>query len=89
MGQREYTAAVDVWSIGCIFAELLQGKALFPGLCEIDQLFQIFQIMGTPDSSVWPDFTDMPYYQEPIFPNWQGVRALSHQFMFEYIGTVF
>ena len=31
MGQRNYTAAVDIWSIGCIFAELLQGKAIFEG----------------------------------------------------------
>lgn len=31
MGQRNYTAAVDIWSIGCIFAELIQGKAIFEG----------------------------------------------------------
>lgn len=31
MGQRNYTAAVDIWSIGCIFAELIQGRAIFEG----------------------------------------------------------
>mmetsp|Transcript_36467 Transcript_36467/g.67930 ORF Transcript_36467/g.67930 Transcript_36467/m.67930 type:complete len:788 (-) Transcript_36467:10-2373(-) len=77
MGQREYTAAVDIWSIGCIFAELLQGKALFVGLCEIDQLFQIFQTLGTPDCSVWPSFTELPYYQDVIFPNFEINRLAS------------
>lgn len=74
MGQREYTAAVDIWSIGCIYAELLQGKALFAGLCEIDQLFQIFQIMGTPNAQMWPGFEELPYYQETLFPSWNTVR---------------
>ena len=88
MGQREYTAAVDVWSIGCIFAELLQGKALFAGLCEIDQLFQIFQTLGTPDSSVWPGFADLPYYQDTIFPNFEIVSIVSSWFRIHALWTL-
>ena len=52
MGQKNYTAAVDVWSCGCIFAEMLQGKPLFLGLCEIDQLLQIFFKLGVPTTEV-------------------------------------
>mmetsp|Transcript_11670 Transcript_11670/g.17681 ORF Transcript_11670/g.17681 Transcript_11670/m.17681 type:complete len:754 (-) Transcript_11670:187-2448(-) len=74
MGQNNYTAAVDVWSMGCIFAELLQGKALFEGLCEVDQIFQIFRTLGTPTTDVWDEFKSMPYYQDPLFPDWQKSR---------------
>ncbi len=41
MGQRCYTEKVDVWSIGCVFGEILCGRPLFTGISEIDQLFQV------------------------------------------------
>ena len=41
---QEYSTAVDVWSVGCIFAELLQHKPIFMGKSEIDQLNQIFKV---------------------------------------------
>ncbi len=40
---QEYSTAVDVWSVGCIFAELLQHKPVFTGKSEIDQLNYIFK----------------------------------------------
>ena len=39
---------VDMWSVGCIMAELLTGQVLFPGSDHIDQLTKILQIVGTP-----------------------------------------
>jgi cyclin-dependent kinase 2 len=48
LGSKTYSTPVDIWSIGCIFAEMLNHKPLFPGDSEIDQLYKIFQIMGTP-----------------------------------------
>jgi serine/threonine protein kinase len=74
MGQSDYTAAVDVWSVGCILAEIIQRKPLFTGLCEIDQLFQIFHKMGTPTTEEWPVFKHLPNYQSTIFPNWDSNR---------------
>ena len=47
MGDR-YFLPVDIWSAGCIFSEMALGRPLFPGICEIDQLFQIFSTLGTP-----------------------------------------
>lgn len=44
LGCKEYSTAVDVWSVGCIFAELLLMKALWPGKNEIDQLNKIFKV---------------------------------------------
>ncbi|GBG29875.1 Cyclin-dependent kinase 1 [Hondaea fermentalgiana] len=68
MGGR-YFAAVDVWSVGCVFAEMILGKPLFPGICEIDQLFQIFLKLGTPNESTWSGFSQLPNFQ-PEFPRW-------------------
>ena len=44
------TLAVDMWSVGCIMAELLTGQVLFPGADHIDQLTRILQIVGSPDT---------------------------------------
>jgi len=43
---------VDIWSVGCIMAELILGKPLFPGTDRFDQLTKIFDIVGTPDSKI-------------------------------------
>lgn len=45
---NEYATPVDMWSVGCIFAELARGKPLFEGQNEIQQCKEIFRIMGTP-----------------------------------------
>lgn len=44
----EYTNAIDVWSMGCVMAELLLGNPLFPGESGVDQLIEIIKILGTP-----------------------------------------
>ena len=51
---RKYTAAVDLWAVGAVIAELMLRKPLFPGQNDIDQIFKVFQIMGTPTESSWP-----------------------------------
>ncbi|KAJ2855233.1 Cyclin-dependent kinase catalytic subunit, partial [Coemansia erecta] len=70
MGSRHYSIGMDMWSIGCIFAEMVQRKPLFPGDSEIDEIFKIFRILGTPTEEVWPDITTLPDYK-PTFPKWQ------------------
>lgn len=44
----QYTPAIDIWSIGCIFAEVLTGKPLFPGKSVVHQLELITDLLGTP-----------------------------------------
>jgi serine/threonine protein kinase len=44
----EYTNAIDIWSMGCVMAELLLGNPLFPGDSGVDQLIEIIKILGTP-----------------------------------------
>lgn len=51
---NSYATPVDLWSCGCIFAELFLRKPFFPGQYEGDQLNQIFHILGTPSPSDWP-----------------------------------
>jgi len=70
LGIENYTTKVDSWSIGCIMAEMITGKPLFPGDSEIGQLFKIFQIMGTPNEDTWPGITKLKDYSFS-FPQWK------------------
>lgn len=58
-----YGPSVDLWSLGCIFAEMQTNRILFPGDSEIDQLYRIFRTLGTPDETTWPGFYSMPEYR--------------------------
>lgn len=68
--QKAYSIGVDSWSIGCIFAELAQKKPLFYGDSEIDQIFRIFQILGTPNEHHWKDALKLSDFK-PTFPKWK------------------
>lgn len=70
LGSKLYTTAVDVWSLGCIFAEMTTRRAMFPGDSEIDQLFRIFRTLGTPTEEGWPGVSQLPDYK-PLFPRWE------------------
>ncbi|SCV69878.1 BQ2448_1272 [Microbotryum intermedium] len=59
-GATEYTTAVDMWSIGCIFGELILKEPLLPGKGEIDQVAKIFKLLGRPTDEMWPGFTKLP-----------------------------
>uniref|UniRef100_A0A914D0K7 cyclin-dependent kinase n=1 Tax=Acrobeloides nanus TaxID=290746 RepID=A0A914D0K7_9BILA len=76
LGARFYSTAIDIWSLACIFAELVRGKPLFTGDSEIDQLFKIFRILGTPTSDSWPGVEKLPDYKAS-FPKWKTVNLRS------------
>ena len=69
LGGKQYSTGVDIWSIGCIFAEMCNRKPLFSGDSEIDQIFKIFRVLGTPNESTWPDIVYLPDFK-PTFPKW-------------------
>jgi len=70
LGARHYSSPVDIWSAGCIFAEMAMGTPLFVNYNEIGQLFKIFQILGTPNNDSWPGVETLPDYQG-TFPQWR------------------
>jgi len=60
MGSRKYSTPVDIWSVGCIFAEMVTSLPLFPGKTDADQLQKIFKVLGTPSETTWPTITELP-----------------------------
>ncbi|CCM00927.1 uncharacterized protein FIBRA_02974 [Fibroporia radiculosa] len=60
LGAKEYSTAVDLWSVGCIFAELLLKEPLFQAKGEIELLSMIFKLLGPPTAHSWPDYSSLP-----------------------------
>lgn len=61
LGSRDYGFPVDLWSVGCIFAELVLGQPIFPGKGEIDQMDKIISVLGLPTTKIWPDLSKLPH----------------------------
>ncbi|RWS04883.1 Cyclin-dependent kinase 6-like protein [Dinothrombium tinctorium] len=59
--QSSYASSVDIWSCGCIYAELYRRKPLFCGHSENDQLTKIFEVIATPPESEWPKEVSLPW----------------------------
>ncbi|KAH9623355.1 hypothetical protein KSS87_000326 [Heliosperma pusillum] len=53
LGSTEYGPSVDLWSVGCVFAEVLLGKPLLQGRTEVEQLHKIFKLCGSPPDEYW------------------------------------
>ncbi|KAF8419608.1 kinase-like domain-containing protein [Terfezia claveryi] len=68
LGAKEYGPEVDMWSIGCIFAELLTKEPLFKGTTEVDQISKIFTLLGVPTEASWPGYRRLPHAKSLTFP---------------------
>jgi serine/threonine protein kinase len=66
-GATDYSPAIDVWSFGCVFAEMLLGTPIFPGESNVDQLVEIIKVVGTPTReeihAMNPNYTDFKFPQ--------------------------
>ncbi|KAI0976004.1 Pkinase-domain-containing protein [Xylaria arbuscula] len=60
LGTKTYGAPIDMWSVGCIFAEILTREALLPGKNEVDTLTKVFELCGIPTDESWPGFRRLP-----------------------------
>lgn len=69
LGSTHYSTGVDVWSVGCIFAEMARRQALFPGDSEFQQLLHIFRLLGTPTDQHWPGVTSLRDWH--VYPRWE------------------
>ena len=63
LGSRAYSSAVDMWAVGCIFAELMLRTPYLPGESDAAQLTTIFRALGTPTSADWPQHQSLPLYR--------------------------
>jgi len=75
-GAIDYTTKIDVWSSGCVLAELLLGRPIFPGESGVDQLVEIIKVLGTPTREqireMNPNYTEFKFPQIRAHP-WQKV----------------
>ncbi|XP_048264893.1 glycogen synthase kinase-3 beta isoform X1 [Bombus terrestris] len=75
-GAIDYTTKIDVWSAGCVVAELLLGQPIFPGDSGVDQLVEIIKVLGTPTRDqireMNPNYTEFKFPQIKAHP-WQKV----------------
>lgn len=71
LGAVKYSMPADMWSVGCIFAEMVMKQPLFCSGTEIGQLFKMFQTLGTPTNDMWNGVTGFSRYNS-IFPQWRS-----------------
>jgi cyclin-dependent kinase 7 len=68
-GANEYSFAVDIWAVGCIFAELMLRTPYVAGDTDMDQITKIFHALGTPNEQDWPGMSSLPdFIQFKSFP---------------------
>ncbi|CAA6665547.1 unnamed protein product [Spirodela intermedia] len=81
-GATEYTTAIDIWSAGCVLAELLLGQPLFPGESGVDQLVEIIKILGTPTREeikcMNPNYTEFKFHRSR---HTHGTKYIFHKRM--------
>ncbi|MEW5308342.1 MAG: hypothetical protein WDW38_000311 [Sanguina aurantia] len=72
MGSTEYSTPVDLWSIGCIFAEMANRWPLLPGQTEIDEIHKMFETLGTPHEGNWRGVSSLATFRHLSFPAYAG-----------------
>jgi cell division cycle 2-like protein len=76
LGTENYSTEIDIWSLGCIFGELLIKEPILQGKNEVDELSKIFALCGLPTDKTWPAFYRLPNAKSLKIPRDAGTRAL-------------
>lgn len=91
-GATEYTNAIDVWSSGCVIAELLLGQPLFPGESGVDQLVEIIKVLGTPTREqireMNPNYTEFRFPQIKPHPWTRVFRQRTPQDAIDFVASL-
>eukprot|EP00040_Diaphanoeca_grandis_P022418 m.120435 g.120435 ORF g.120435 m.120435 type:complete len:396 (-) comp28804_c0_seq1:375-1562(-) len=77
LGSVDYSTSIDIWGVGCIFAEMVTGKPLFPGQANEDQIELIWKTFGTPTEQTWEGVTDLPEYDASLWDKYPPTRIES------------
>uniref|UniRef100_A0A0B6ZVQ4 cyclin-dependent kinase n=2 Tax=Arion vulgaris TaxID=1028688 RepID=A0A0B6ZVQ4_9EUPU len=80
LGSKTHTTAIDIWSAGCILGELLAHRPLLPGRSELHQIDLILDMLGTPNDTIWPEFSSLPALQNFTLRK-QPYNNLRHTFL--------
>ncbi|CAM9123429.1 unnamed protein product [Choristocarpus tenellus] len=85
----KYGPAVDMWSVGCILAELLHGSPILPGSTETQQLDLIFSLCGSPTDQSWPDRVQLPDWKAmgKTLEGTRKERTIRSKFKFDPYGV--
>jgi len=75
VGDVEYGPPVDVWAIGCVVAEMMTGRPLWPGTSDIDQLYRIVQNLGSLTSRFQDTFSNNTYFAGLKVPSQEGIQT--------------
>ncbi|KAG9155496.1 hypothetical protein Leryth_009913 [Lithospermum erythrorhizon] len=76
LGAKQYSTSIDMWSLGCIMAELLSKKPLFNGKSEIEQIDKIFRTLGTPNETIWPGYSKLPGVKANFVKNENEIQLI-------------
>lgn len=85
LGDTHYTTKIDIWALGTVFVFMENKKNFFTGDAEIDQLYKIFQILGTPNENIWPGVTSLPEWKTTL-PQWKPQKLTN--FILKYTDII-
>ncbi|CAK9097088.1 unnamed protein product [Durusdinium trenchii] len=94
LGERTYSSAIDLWSSGCIFSEMLLRRPVFEGRAELHQLGLIFGLVGLPDEESWPGCSQLSNwkatesFKEIFEPGWRELFAFPPEGALSELGLV-
>ncbi|KAG1682996.1 Serine/threonine-protein kinase ICK [Nymphon striatum] len=74
---KNYNAPIDIWAVGCIMGELYTLRPMFPGNSEIDMIFQVCSVLGTPDQKQWPEGYHLASLMNFKFPQFSATPLRS------------
>ncbi len=87
LGTPNYGTEVDMWSVGCIFGELLLKTPVLPGTNEVDQLSRIFSLCGLPEERSWPGFWRLPNAPSLKMPREQRSKQSFDRARFPFLSS--
>ncbi|KAI3631454.1 hypothetical protein MIR68_010944 [Amoeboaphelidium protococcarum] len=79
LGNKSYDTSIDIWSIGCIMGEMVNNRPVFPGTSVNDQLHKIFQILGSPNQTVWPGYDKLPNAASMLQSDTEEMTLMQYQ----------